>query len=309
MRRTELRNYLLTLLCSVVMIQSSALFAQFHEIKHDSISAYGWFGGDDRPGQQRNVGAGQSVLIDTAMTIESFSFFFRGPFDYRTNAENKGHEVTLVLQVHDSAGAVRKTLPVVVPDTFSTGWITWPGINLDAEAGDTMIFTCYLAGGFDTAQYTASHGADPNQGYLNGVMYVKEAANDADFAAWADWSVHPFWDSAFRLQGSLRLSTAIKNRGEASPRGFELRQNYPNPFNPSTTITYTLSQPGEVDLKIFNALGQTVRTFVEAKRAAGEYSVVWDGRDDRGHHVAGGIYYYRLVAGEFRSTKGMLLLQ
>jgi hypothetical protein len=227
--------------------------------------------------------------------------------------------VSLALHVRDATGAVLKTLQVVVPDTFSTGWITWPGIDLDAEAGSTMIFTCYLVGGYDTAQYTASQGADLNQGYTDGVMYVKEATNDADFAAWADWSVHPFWDSAFRLQGRLRLSTGMNDRRAVPPRAFELRQNYPNPFwsaatsrsggHSSTVISFQLAVHSEVRLMIFNAAGQFVRQLARGNLAGGSYQVVWDGRDDYGRRVASGVYYYRLIAGDVQATKSMLLLQ
>ncbi|MDZ7363864.1 MAG: hypothetical protein ONB46_24585 [candidate division KSB1 bacterium] len=97
------------------------LFAQIHEINHETVNAYGWFGGDNRPNQQRTVGVGQSVLIDTAMTVRNFAFYFREPFDSAANPEGRGHAVTLTLNVRDAAGAILKTLQAAVPDTFSAG--------------------------------------------------------------------------------------------------------------------------------------------------------------------------------------------
>ncbi|MDZ7291769.1 MAG: T9SS type A sorting domain-containing protein [candidate division KSB1 bacterium] len=194
-------------------LNSRALFAQFYEIKHETVNAYGWFGGDNRPNQRRTVGVGQSVLIDTAMTVRNFAFYFRGPFDYAANPEGRGHAVTLTLNVRDATGAILKTLPVAVADTFSAGWVTWSGINLAVAANTTLIFTCYLVGGFDVNPYTASHGADANQGYVDGVRYGKNGMSDADMEAWTDWVVHPSWDSAFRLQGTLISQSPTNVRG------------------------------------------------------------------------------------------------
>ena len=91
--------------------------------------------------------------------------------------------------------------------------------------------------------------------------------------------------------------------------GFQLEQNYPNPFNPSTTISYSVERTGEITLKIYDLLGRYVRTLVNDSRKTGEYSVVWDGKDDLGGQVASGHYFYRLTTGEFQSTRRMLLLK
>jgi hypothetical protein len=99
------------------------------------------------------------------------------------------------------------------------------------------------------------------------------------------------------------------------PQAFELSQNYPNPFNPTTTIKYTLTSLGNGEeslpttLKIYNILGEVVRTLVDEPKSAGVHYEVWDGKDDQGHQVASGIYFYRLRAGEFSETKKMVLLK
>ncbi len=93
------------------------------------------------------------------------------------------------------------------------------------------------------------------------------------------------------------------------PQQFQLMQNYPNPFNPETTIRYHLPEAIPVKLSIYNMLGQKIKTLVDAKQTAGEYRIRWNGRDESGREVASGIYLYRLKAGDFVSTKKMLLLQ
>lgn len=88
---------------------------------------------------------------------------------------------------------------------------------------------------------------------------------------------------------------------------FALLQNYPNPFNPSTTIAFRTSDFGSIDLSVYNSLGQKVRTLVREDRAAGEYRVQWDGRDNFGRLAASGVYFYRLVTPEGVLTKRMML--
>jgi len=93
------------------------------------------------------------------------------------------------------------------------------------------------------------------------------------------------------------------------PRSYGLSQNYPNPFNPETEIAYQVPQASNVSIHIYNIQGQVVRTLVDADRDAGDYRVVWNGRDDAGNEVATGIYLYRITAGNFTSTKKMILLK
>ena len=88
------------------------------------------------------------------------------------------------------------------------------------------------------------------------------------------------------------------------PLSFMLDQNYPNPFNPSTTITYQVPNPAEVELSIYNLLGQKVATLVSKKQPAGQYQVEWDASG-----LASGIYYYMIKAGEFRQVKKMVLVR
>jgi len=88
------------------------------------------------------------------------------------------------------------------------------------------------------------------------------------------------------------------------PRQFELLQNYPNPFNPVTAIGYQLSAVSDVDLSIYNSLGQKIVTLISERQNAGHHEVEWDAG-----HLASGVYYYQLVAGSFRETKKMVLMQ
>jgi hypothetical protein len=91
---------------------------------------------------------------------------------------------------------------------------------------------------------------------------------------------------------------------------FMLEQNFPNPFNPVTTINYSLSKPAEISLKIYNTLGQQVKTLINQKyQVNGAYQVQWDGTNNTGQKVASGIYVYRLTVGESSITKYMTFMK
>lgn len=97
--------------------------------------------------------------------------------------------------------------------------------------------------------------------------------------------------------------------GESLPSGFALGQNYPNPFNPETKITFALPSASEVTLTIYNVLGREVRTLVASTLEAGQHTVTWDSRDNAGAVTASGVYFYRLDAGTYSTTRKMMLLK
>ncbi len=88
------------------------------------------------------------------------------------------------------------------------------------------------------------------------------------------------------------------------PGKFELAQNYPNPFNPSTTIAYSIPARSDVNIKVYNNLGQLVATLFNGVNEAGTHEVSWNAAS-----VSTGIYFYSINAGDFTSTKKMILLK
>ena len=94
------------------------------------------------------------------------------------------------------------------------------------------------------------------------------------------------------------------------PLAYRLRQNYPNPFNPSTTIRYSVAQPDLVRLAVYDELGRLVQTLVNERKSDGEYSIIWDGKNEKGVLVSSGSYFYTLKIGEKTMTvKRMILLK
>jgi hypothetical protein len=96
--------------------------------------------------------------------------------------------------------------------------------------------------------------------------------------------------------------TDVKEGSPEMPKNFALHQNYPNPFNPKTTIRYDLPSAGLVSIKVFDILGREVRTLVNEVQNAGFKSVKFDVNG-----LASGVYFYRLIAGEFVAARKLLL--
>jgi hypothetical protein len=105
-------------------------------------------------------------------------------------------------------------------------------------------------------------------------------------------------------RGAIPYQTTGIEDKTSVPIAFELLENYPNPFNASTTIRYSLKEPADVIIEIFDILGRNIEAFNIGQRAAGDYSITWDADD-----VPSGVYFYRLIAGSTIQTRQMLLLK
>lgn len=140
----------------------------------------------------------------------------------------------------------------------------------------------------------------------NGKIYVFGGSSESGPTFNITSTVHEFTPTITQINDT----TPTKN-----PASFSLKPNYPNPFNPSTTIDYTLPQPGQVTLSIYNLFGQHVQTLVNEKQNAGTYSHIWNATDETGNKVSSGIYLYRIKFTDFtgreawREERKMLLLK
>jgi hypothetical protein len=153
-----------------------------------------------------------------------------------------------------------------------------------------------MDGSFYIALYEYSNastiGLDTNN---NGQSYTRTAAG------WAPLTL-----------GELMIHAIVQNGGVGAddnvvaPIVFAA-SNYPNPFNPVTSISYSVPKDGQATLAIYNMKGQVVRTLLNSSVKAGNYSVSWNGTDDKGIAVASGVYFYRLTSDNKTITKKMLL--
>jgi hypothetical protein len=107
------------------------------------------------------------------------------------------------------------------------------------------------------------------------------------------------------------LSVFVTDVGDdvSTLKGFELSQNYPNPFNPNTQISYQISVPSKVTLKVFDVLGNEVAILVDGYKSVGKYEINFDASS-----LSSGLYFYKLEATAnnnniFREVRKMILLK
>ncbi len=231
-------------------------------------------------------------------------------FTWTTDENSAGHFEARFF-VFDMRGGVDEELVTIdvanrnrAPVIVSRNPVGTPGVYPDTS----------FAGGTITMRV---HAEDPDGDVLSYRWLVNNQmttniASTFEFGNEQKWNTVEAW--VFDREDTVRTSWVIKTpvqseAVETLPEIFELSQNYPNPFNPTTTIGYQLPRDVIVRLTIYNLLGQSVRVLVEEKQKAGQYTKLWDGRDDRGMLLPSGIYLYRLEAGEFVSVKRMLLMK
>jgi hypothetical protein len=127
---------------------------------------------------------------------------------------------------------------------------------------------------------------------------VRTKTNDNVYSEYSGQAVFKIDDKLTDINGSAII-----------PEKFEVSQNYPNPFNPTTVINYSIPEKQFVTVKIYNMLGQEIKTLISQDVNAGVYSITWNGTSDSGAKVATGSYIYRVSAGSNLVTKKMLLLK
>jgi hypothetical protein len=160
------------------------------------------------------------------------------------------------------------------------------------DTGDSVVVPYLL---IEKVKYN-DKGSWPEEADGNGSMLIR--INQAEYA-----NDPVNWAS--------EVVVAVDESDNSVTLEFALSHNYPNPFNPSTTIKYNIpvgdanfTSPILVQLKVYDLLGQEVKTLVKEEKPAGQYEVKFDAS-----HLASGVYLYRLQAGEFTEVKKMILMK
>ncbi len=147
---------------------------------------------------------------------------------------------------------------------------------------------------------------DPSKTYyLTDLVTNEYIAGTPDMLDTISIPLAKYTTRAFVLADSVVNITDVHVPGvSVLPREFRLEQNTPNPFNPSTTISFTITKPDLVSLKIYDILGREVTTLLNERKYPGSYSVQWNAGT-----MPSGVYFYRLQSGPFSSTKKMVLVK
>jgi hypothetical protein len=192
----------------------------------------------------------------------------------------------------------RDTLNHATPDTVGVG-----GAMMDSMG---------LPNGYD--QRAVSITVDLSDGRAVG----KHVCIDSSFIApagrwiWVSDSTYddyfPSWDGPHCFY-VMESPADVETHSAELPLSLMLSQNYPNPFNPTTTIRFNLPRSAHVTLSVTDILGREIVTLVDKVLGPGEQSVIWDAKDRTGTMAAGGVYFYRLQAGERFETRKMVLVK
>ena len=224
-------------------------------------------------------------------------------------------------------------------------WIISPTLPIVVEDGDSLFFWAGAIGGafpdslyvFATEPENVEIDSLPAGWFPLGEFRISGSGTDSLYAVWEQYGVpldslvgdsvvvainyymadagpggagsDNVWVDNITIEN--RTPTAIDDEQPQLPvQGVVLHENYPNPFNPLTRIEYELGQVSNITLAVFNVLGQRVRTLAAGRQAAGAYTVIWDGRNEKGIGVPAGVYFYQLQTDSgFRQTRKMLLVK
>ena len=201
---------------------------------------------------------------------------------------------------------------------LDTTWVISFQVSLtygeNGHIASALIQTPYGNGWVNANQYSYSYDANGNltsdlYQTWNGSGWVNNSQDSCTYDAngnltrYLDQIWLSEWTNNYQDIYAYQSVTGVKETPKL-PNQFALSQNYPNPFNPSTQISYTLAKPSIVTLNIYNLLGQQIATLVNDKNEPGEHSISWNALN-----IPSGVYFYRIVAGDFVQTKKMVLIK
>ncbi len=116
-------------------------------------------------------------------------------------------------------------------------------------------------------------------------------------------------DQTSSVYGPVSVKTNPGSDIPVIPLVTELKLAYPNPFNPTTTIAFDLATPSPVKIEIYNIKGQKISTLTNKDFEAGRYTIVWNGKDSNSKSCSSGVYFYRMQAGKYISTKKIMMMK
>jgi PKD repeat protein len=245
---------------------------------------------------------GKRVAMTPAYTVvgEIGTMTPAGKFTGGKKAGNRGSIVV-------SAEGVRDTITVViVPNLLKRLAITPSVVRL--TPGQQVTFT---AEGFDAFDNSVGRVRPlwhtvGKIGTIQTITGVFTAGTTVGTGYVIAFTQNTFGDVQAGVSGSAKVVVE-----QELPTAYALAQNYPNPFNPETAIRYDLPDVAAIQLVVYDLAGRVIRTLVRGYQQPGVYTVVWDGRDDRGQDVASGIYFYRFEAFDrgVGATKRMVLVR
>lgn len=169
---------------------------------------------------------------------------------------------------------------------------------------------------YNVYRFPSMYQSDPTQWMLVGTDVSDSLYTDTTWISvpvgnyrFAVTAVHTNDVESIASFSNIVEKTFVDGENPMVPAVTRMNNNYPNPFNPSTTISFSLKEDSDVTLSIYNIRGELVNTLVNEDLTAGSHQVVWEGKDSTLRPVASGVYFYKMRAGRYTSTKKMILMK
>ncbi len=236
-----------------------------------------------------NYSSGLSGGVRTEDRIVYFSFGFES-----INSEaDRDIILTRMFPLFNQPPVIDSFTPLSPCSTFVDSALSLYVYAHDIDVNDTLTYGWIINRTLDTTTYTGTYS------YLSPeetIDTVKVMVSDGTLADSVIWIVNT-------------KSVGIESKPPLLPKVFFLSQNFPNPFMRTTEIRYGLPQDADMSIVIYKILGQKVATLVNRNQKAGYYTTRWSGINDFGRRVASGIYFYRLKAEKYISTRKMYLIR
>jgi hypothetical protein len=214
-----------------------------------------------------------------------------------------------------------QAVSLIITQSGSNMQLFQNNIPLEAKTRYRLSFAAYSNSGHGFDVVLQQHGSP----YANYGLKQHIALS----SAWAQYSVEftstlssavadgrlMFWLGSSAVSGDqfwldcVTLEKTVSPPPDEAPLRYELQQNFPNPFNPATTIQFALPERSYVRLTVFNLLGQQVADLVNGELEAGNHEVVFSAEGGDGSGLPTGVYFYKLLAGNFTQTKKMVILR
>jgi hypothetical protein len=142
------------------------------------------------------------------------------------------------------------------------------------------------------------------------VSWTLSGAENRSFEVAAGAKRTPMAGAGSKVISDASVKTVvIRMTAQDLPKEFGLSQNYPNPFNPSTYFRVDVAKPSHVEVTVFDILGRKIITLLDAEKSEGAYTMEWNGRDAQGLTVPTGMYFIRMTAGEFTTSRKVSLMK
>ncbi|MBL7148650.1 MAG: T9SS type A sorting domain-containing protein [Candidatus Cloacimonetes bacterium] len=222
------------------------------------------------------------ILTYTDVGVEpgTHGYYATAMFDDGESDPSDLANVEIILPIPQGVEAVFN-YPIVM--------VTWDPIS---EGRDFVIYNVKRDG---EQVGTATNTMYPDPGLASG-DYCYNITAEFDGGYESEWS-----DDAW--------VTVTESDNILIPVRTELTGNYPNPFNPETNIKFALNKTSYVSIKVYNIKGAVVRTLVDGEMNAAYHKLIWDGKDKAGKQVGSGIFFYKMKAEKYTSTKKMILMK